>query len=183
VNTIRAFLVFLAIVFISSCNRVSLEQCTSVNNEAINLSGQNVMLMWLAPDCPLCQTYSSEFIDLSNSMADQIECYAVLPGNHYSQEEIRHFQDSFGFSLPIIHDVTYKLTKKFNISVTPEFLLIDSTFKVKYQGKFDDWATDLGQKKLKPTKFYLKDAVTSFINKSPIQTSFIPPVGCTIELD
>ncbi|MFT5723301.1 MAG: thioredoxin-related protein [Bacteroidia bacterium] len=176
-------LIGLIIISFVGCADVQTGRYVTANQNVVSLENRNVALMWLAPDCPLCQTYSSDFIMLSQTFSSQVSFYGVLPSNQYTNAEIQHFVDSFGFDIPIILDETYELTKRFNATVTPEFILIDSSFTVQYQGKFDDWATDLGQKKLKPTAFYFKDALQSFTAGQPVLNRYVEPIGCVIELD
>ena len=131
----------------------------------------------------MCQLYSTSFCELAASSTKDISFYGVLPGNHYGEEEIRHFKDSFAFNLDIIADKDYGLSKKLSATITPEFFLLDSGYQVLYSGKFDDWATDLSQKKLKPSAHYFKDAIQAFSNGTKIEIDHVDPVGCTIEYD
>ncbi len=174
---------FALVCFTLGCQSKLPDSWKTTNNETINLKGKNKAFMWLAPDCPLCQTYSSEFIALNGSYNSEISFYGVIPGNHYNTNEISHFQDSFGFDLPILLDEHFSMTKHYKVKVTPEFLLVDANDKVLYRGKFDDWATDLGQKKIQPSEFYFKNALQAFRDGSPVSPSFVEPVGCIIEID
>ena len=152
------------------------------NGSSHNLENQPVVLMWLAPDCPLCQTYSTEFVRMADSFPD-LQFLGVLPGNLYSKEEVNYFVDSFQFDKPILVDADFKLTKKMGVTTTPEFLVLDNNLSIRYQGKFDDWATALAQKKPKPTEHYFKDALTSFMAGETIKTQYTEPLGCLIEFD
>lgn len=107
----------------------------------------------------------------------------VLPGDLYTMDEVNHFVDSFQFDKPILVDTDFKLTKRLGVTTTPEFLILDKGLGVKYQGKFDDWATGLAQKKPKPTEHYFKDALTSFTAGETIKTPYTEPLGCLIEFD
>lgn len=148
------------------------------------MSSPGVVCMTMTPDCPLCQTYSTEFVKLANEWSRKgLKFYAILPGEIYSDEEIRHFQDSFQFDLPVIVDKEYELVKQLGATVTPEFFLLDSTMAIKYQGKYDDWATGLARKKPKPTKFYLAQALEQFYNGQTVTTAKTEPLGCLIEMD
>ncbi len=149
----------------------------------VDLAEKKVALMWLAPDCPLCQAYSTRFTELAAVSALDVSYYGVLPGAHYSQEEIEHFKDSFAFDLEIVTDPDYRLSRKLGATVTPEFFLLDTGYQVIYSGKFDDWATDLSQKKLKPTAYYFKDAIEAFSQGKHVAINHVDPIGCTIEYD
>ena len=173
----------LIVLIVSGCGSPERNILTTTKGNKINLSEQNTVLMWLASDCPLCQTYSSEYRDLASNYNSNLQFVGVLPGNWYTSEEMNHFIDSFHFDIPIVEDKDFYLTKRFNAIVTPEFVLIDTNLNVQYQGKFDDWATGLAQKKTKPQKFYLINAIDNFLNNQPIIPDYVEPVGCTIEMN
>lgn len=178
----KSLFYLLTFVLFGCGNTVSTE-LISRDGLKIDLTKQNTVLMWLAPDCPLCQTYSSEFLALDSLYRSHFQFVGVLPGNLYSTDEIDHFVDSFHFDLPIVMDDKYLLTKKYQVSVTPEFILLDTNLKIQYQGKFDDWATGLAQKKVKPTQFYLKNALNQFAASQNVSPNYVEPVGCLIEVD
>lgn len=139
------------------------------------------VFMVLAPDCPLCQTYSTEIVKLSNATSSNLEFYGIMAGGDYSHQEIKHFVDSFQFEIPILMDKWYDLTKQLRATVTPEFFLVDSLGQTVYSGKFDDWATGLAQKKIKPTQFYLQDAIEAYTLGKSIKVTRTEPIGCVLE--
>ena len=165
---------------LSACTRF--DAVVDVNGSTHNLENEPVVLMWLAPDCPLCQTYSTEFVLMADSFPG-LRFFGVLPGDLYSSAEVDHFVDSFHFRMPILLDSDFKLTKKLDVTTTPEFLILDNGLNLKYQGKFDDWATGLAQKKPKPSEHYLEDALKAFSAGKPIETAYTEPLGCLIEFD
>lgn len=180
-NRYRAILILFCLFI--SCNPSNKSDWSTTNNEIVKFSGKPAAFMWLAPDCPLCQVYSSEYIKLAKQYSQELTFYGVLPGGHYLSKEIQHFQDSFEFNLPIIVDDNFELTKKYGVTVTPEFVMIDSIGEILYQGKFDDWATGLGQKKTMPSKFYFNNALQSMAERKTIEPNYVEPVGCFIEMD
>ena len=171
----------MVLMFSMSCTD-TLETST-IDGKKVDLSKGKSALVWLAPDCPLCQSYSASFVELKNQYGDQISFYGVIPGNYYSKNEIDFFIDSFAFTPDIIADKDFKLTQSIGATVTPEFFLLDSGMQVKYRGKFDDWATDLSRKKLKPTKHYFKNAIEALSIDSPISIQSTTPIGCVIEFE
>ena len=177
-------LVFLLILFgLIGCGPKETLTFTDFSGAPINLnSSANKAIMILAPDCPLCQTYSTEFSHLADSFATlSMQFYGALPGSDYTDKEITHYQDSFQFDLPILLDPNFVLTKKLSAIVTPQFFIVDSNFTVLYKGKLDNWATGLAQKRQKPTKFYLKDALSALAIGEAIRVKETPAIGCVIE--
>ena len=148
---------------------------------SINLDAKAYALMFLAPDCPLCQTYSTEFVKLSKTAS--IPFYGVFTGDLYTDQERKHFIDSFAFDLPILKDYDWAFAKSLDARTTPEFFIMSTSGAVMYRGRFDNWATNLAAKRTKPTEFYFADALQAFEHHEEIQIKETEPLGCVIEFD
>ncbi len=173
---------FVVLIFGASCSKSAFNtQFETTAGKTVDIGGHNSVLMFLTPDCPLCHLYTSEFAKLSEKYADDVMFYGVLPGSLYSKKEVEHFVDSFNCSFPIIVDKHFDLTDHLGATTTPEFIVLDSTLQTIYQGKMDDWAIDLGQKKVAPTTFYLESAIKQFLSNEKVVEPFVAPVGCAIE--
>ncbi|MBI1307152.1 MAG: redoxin domain-containing protein [Bacteroidetes bacterium] len=170
----------IAILF-SSCSKSIILQDTQENSHQIPSSeSKGTVLMFITPDCPLSHAYTFNFKELANDFPNYAY-YAVLPGEHYSKNELRHFADSFHFNIPILLDKKYELTHNLKATITPEFFLLDNSGNIKYQGAFDNWAITLARKRIKPNRFWLKNAVRQFSKDSTIVISKTEAVGCVIE--
>ena len=67
------------------------------------------VLVFLNPECPLCQSYTREIKQLQIVYNDQIYSYGILPGSSYSQEEMDSFLNVYELPLEIIYDHNYNL--------------------------------------------------------------------------
>ena len=139
------------------------------------------VLVFLNPECPLCQSYTREIKQLQIIYNDQIDFYGVLPGSSYSQQEMDSFLNVYELPLEIIYDHNYNLVNDLKASITPEVYLIDENNKVQYQGLIDNWLGELGRKRQFVSQYYLKDAIESFINGEEIRIKKTKAIGCFIE--
>ena len=139
------------------------------------------VLVFLYPECPLCQSYTREIKQLQIMYNDQIDFYGILPGSSYSHQEMDSFLNVYELPLDIIYDYDYSLVKELMASITPEVYLIDENNKVQYQGLIDNWLGELGRKRQYVSQYYLKDAIESFINGEEIRIKRTKAIGCFIE--
>lgn len=137
--------------------------------------------MFIAPDCPLSQSYALTFHQLLDSFSNNFEGYMVLSGNDYSTTEQELFLDSFAFGSPLILDKDYQLANYLGATVTPEVFMLDTANELLYSGKIDNWAIGLARKKIRADSFYLKWAMQAYVNNEPISIKRIEPIGCVLE--
>jgi thioredoxin-related protein len=175
-----------SIIFIlsllSSCTNKN--EFISTNGEAIDLmnpSKKGSVCMFISPDCPLSHLYAQPLMSLEETYGNQFTFFAAVPGLLYSSEEVTHFIDSFKFKIPVVVDSTYELTERWNAEITPEIFVTNANGKILYSGSIDNWAIDLSQKRLKPTKFYLQEALEAITHDESIPLSKTQAIGCSIE--
>ena len=138
------------------------------------------VIMFIAPDCPLCTTLSKPFQELLPKDRNY-QFFGVISGQYYSPEEINMFAVETPFSIPIFRDYNYDIARKYQISVTPEFLVINKKGEVIYQGMIDDRIEELGRYKQQWKKHYLQDALDSLKKGSNPSIKKTTPVGCSLE--
>lgn len=136
--------------------------------------------MFIAPDCPLCKTLSTPFSELSEKYED-IQFLAIYSGKHYEPMELNMFATETKLKPRIFRDYTYEVANQLGATVTPEFLLLDSSARILYQGMMDDRILALGSYKQQWNKHYLGDAIDAILaGKTPI-TDKTEPIGCVLE--
>ena len=170
----RLIIFFSVLILLISCNGND-SLSTIFNDKHVKV------LVFLNPECPLCQSYTREIKQLQKMYNDQIDFYGVLPGSSYSQQEMDSFLNVYELPLEIIYDQNYNLVNDLKASITPEVYLIDENNKVQYQGLIDNWLGELGRKRQFVSQYYLKDAIDSFINGEEISIKKTKAIGCFIE--
>ena len=138
------------------------------------------VLMFIAPDCPLCMTLSTPFSELSEKYTD-IQFLAIYSGKHYEPMEINMFATETKLKPRIFRDYDYEVAHQLGASVTPEFFFIDSSANILYQGMMDDRILELGSYKQQWDEHYLVDAIEAVIAGKEVVLKKTEPIGCVLE--
>ena len=144
-------------------------------------SGKKLSLfIFLSPECPLCQNYSTLLNSLRSLYADQVDQYGVIPGASYSTKEVRTFEQKYRIIFPLLIDHSKKFTNYLQATVTPEVILLGPKDELLYKGAIDDLLQDLGKRRLKATKNYLQDAIEASLHNKVVPVNQTKAVGCLI---
>jgi thiol-disulfide isomerase/thioredoxin len=138
------------------------------------------VLMFIAPDCPLCMTLSTPFSELSEKYTD-IQFLTIYSGKHYEPMEINMFATETKLKPRIFRDYDYEVAHQLGASVTPEFFLIDSSATILYQGMMDDRILALGSYKQQWDEYYLVDAIEATLAGKEVVLKKTEPIGCVLE--
>jgi len=156
-----------------------------LQNQPVSLQqwqNKHVVFIFLSPECPLCKSYSLRINELQQEFEnDTIHFLGVVAGNFYPIEQIKHYLVKHRMKITLLLDPDFELTKALNASITPEVFVTKPGGKVVYSGAIDDWAIDLGQKRLQPNAHYLRNALISLQGNKPIVPEKTKAIGCFIE--
>ena len=141
---------------------------------------EHTVIMFIAPDCPLCMTLSTPFSELPEKYTD-IQFLAIYSGKHYEPMEINMFATETKLKPRIFRDYDYEVAHQLGASVTPEFFLIDSSATILYQGMMDDRILALGSYKQQWDEYYLVDAIEATLAGKEVVLKKTEPIGCVLE--
>lgn len=131
------------------------------------------------PDCPAAQNS----IHKINALYKKFNKYGIdfIGVNPPLNNEISNEITKAELLFITINDVNYFLCKKYKITVSPEFIIVNNKNKILYRGAIDDYYFDVGKHKSKPSTNYLEDALQSIVNKKDIKINKTKSFGCYIE--
>jgi len=138
------------------------------------------VVIFLSPECPLCQNYSLPLNALFKKYAGKVQFTGVVPGKAYSAAEVNAFTQKYHIGFPVSIDSARTLSTSLKATVTPEVFLLGPDKKVLYYGSIDNWIKDLGMQSARPTVFYLRDAIDQSLAHQPVRIPYNKPVGCLI---
>ena len=138
------------------------------------------VVVFLSPECPLCQNYTLPLNELQKKYAGKVELSGVVPGKAYSAAEVKAFTSKCHVAFPVTIDSSKNLSSSLKATVTPEVFLLGPDKKVLYHGSIDNWIKDLGMQSARPTVFYLQDAIDQSLAHQPVRIPYNKPVGCLI---
>jgi len=140
------------------------------------------VLLFLSPECPLCQNYAPTIQEIQRSFSDRsVSFYGIVSGEFYSRKDILKYKLKYDLNFPILLDPEIKLAEELGASITPEAVVITANNKVIYTGAIDNWAISLGQKRIQASAHYLSDAIGNHLDGKKINPKKTEAVGCFIE--
>lgn len=141
-----------------------------------------LVLVFLSPECPLCQAYSLTLRNLFEEYNDKsIEFVGVVSGKWFKFDDIQLFQKKYKLPFQLILDTTKTLSQKYNARITPQAIVVSSLDSVLYSGRIDNWMYELGKKRKKPTETSLKNALDDILHTGKVKVPETLAIGCFIE--
>ena len=167
----------------SGIGKLTLTQLNGEPFETEQLQTDSATVIFiLSPECPLCHDYAYTFRTMQEEFSAQgIRFVGVFPGEFFSASQIRMYCSRYMLNFPMLLDPGYKLIHQLGANTTPEAILLNKKGQTIYQGSIDNWAYEVGQKRLEPTEHYLRDALQAFQQGSPVPLTRTKAVGCLIE--
>ena len=172
----RGLLLLIVPLLIAGCFMISSNPVSQL------LEGKRAgVFVFLAPDCPLSQNYTSTLNELRNQfMAAGIEFFGVFAGP-FATEGSEEFVTTYKIGFPVEKDSDFRITDFFGATTTPQAFVVDATGHTLYDGAIDNRAPELGQFRTVITENYLRDALQSVIDEKDVAIRKTTPVGCFIE--
>ena len=140
-----------------------------------------VVLVFLGPECPLCQRYGPTLKTLFAGRGEGVEFYGVVAGASHSRKDAIGFAKEYELPFPLLFDVTCELAARFKPTHVPEAFVLTPELTVAYRGRIDDWYIALGKPRAAVTSHDLKDALTAVREGKKPVTGKTEPVGCFFE--
>lgn len=141
---------------------------------------QYLVIVFLSPECPLCQNYTAVLDKLAGVYKGKIALYGIIPGKSYSTVQAEKFRTDYHIGFDLLFDRHFQLSRLLKATTTPEAFLINRKNEVLYTGLIDNWAASLGVQRTVVTKHYLSDAIDASLHHLPANPHSTRPVGCLI---
>lgn len=169
-----------------SCNKTSNLEISNLNHTSSTLQNQlssnYTVLVFLSPECPICQGYSTTLNNLNLEYSKSgIKFIGLVPGDGFSSDTIKYYQAFYKINFDLFIDNQKLATNKFHALTTPHCFLINNKMEIIYEGLIDNYAADVGVKRQVVTEHYLRDAIESTLQQKEIAVKKTKPIGCFIE--
>jgi hypothetical protein len=129
-------------------------------------------------DCPIANRYAPEIQRLRDAHVVDAAFWMVYPDKKETAEVIREHQREFRLTLPVLRDADRRLTKRAEVSITPEAAVFDAKGRLVYHGRIDNWFEDIGRARPAATTHELADAIAAALSGHPQTLPNAPAVGC-----
>jgi thiol-disulfide isomerase/thioredoxin len=139
-----------------------------------------VVLVFVRTDCPISNRYAPLLQKLSEKYRGQAEFWLVYPDRAETPSQIKAHLQGYHYSIAALRDTDHTLVRRAHATITPEAAVFDSSGRLLYHGRIDNWYEDIGRSRPAATKHELDDAITSAIAGKLIQPDHASAVGCYI---
>jgi hypothetical protein len=143
-------------------------------------AGKLRLFIFLSPECPLSQNYTSVLNNLDATFAGELQMVGIIPGKTYRQSEVDSFIKKYKITYPLFIDPSLDLSHYLKASVTPEAILLDTENHLVYKGAIDNWYKTLGRPGARATEHYLRDAIEANSRHQQPTIKRTTAVGCLI---
>jgi thiol-disulfide isomerase/thioredoxin len=153
---------------------------TSLKAVAKKTEAKAIVVFSLNTSCPLLRKYVPALQRLEKewrAQGVQIVGVDAVPAD--TMNDIRSFAHDFELPFPILQDSDQALVNALNLTMTPEFAVLDSDLKLRYRGALDDQYTTTRQLKA-PQNEYVKDAVKSVLASETVALKETIAEGCPL---
>jgi thiol-disulfide isomerase/thioredoxin len=174
----------LVMLVVSSAGAWSQQTTIDLNGRTIDPlsvdSGKVVVLVFLRRDCPVSARYAPSIQQISKRYANRARFWLVYPDKSETAQDIRKSVEEYGYHLPVLRDPEHALVELSHVQITPEVAVFDRERHLVYDGRIDDWYTDLGRARSAPTTHELEDAIRAALAGEALTQKEVRGVGCYI---
>lgn len=139
-----------------------------------------VVLLFVRTDCPISNRYAPFLQKLSEKFRGKAEFWLVYPDRAETAPQIKAHLRDYHYSIAALRDTDHSLVRRAQATITPEAAVFDSSGRLLYHGRIDNWYEDFGRSRPTATTHELDDAITSAIASKLIYPDHANAVGCYI---
>ena len=137
--------------------------------------------VFIRSDCPISNRMAPQIRELYTAFHPQgVDFYLIYVDPREKPDSIRDHLREYEYPCAALRDPEHTLVAKTKVTVTPEAVVLDREWKIKYRGRINDQFEDFGKSREVPTKHDLRDAITSTLDGKPVAEPVTKAIGCYI---
>jgi len=141
-----------------------------------------VVFEFLSTECPIANRFQPELKRLDLEFSPQgVRFVSIYPNLGETAEGIRQHRAEAAFSGEAGRDLRQELVNRWNITVTPEVVVLAADGALIYRGRVNDQYAGLGQGKPAPTRHDLEESLREYLARGVAKGISTTPVGCRIQ--
>jgi thiol-disulfide isomerase/thioredoxin len=139
-----------------------------------------VLIFYLA-HCPISQKLTPEINRVYKEFSGKgVKFYMVHEDLTLTNREVATEAKTYALLPPVIIDKWRTQQKLSNVHISPEAVVYDSQFRLRYSGRISDLFYDLGKMRQKTTSRDLRDAVADVLAGKEFAMRKTEAVGCIL---
>ena len=136
-------------------------------------------VIFITTDCPIANRYAPELERLRADFEGKgVKLTLAHVDPELSDDEARAHAAQFALKAAVVVDRKHVLVRASGATVTPEAVVVDPAGHIRYRGRIDDWFTDFGKSRRKPSQHDLRDALQAVLEGRPVKNPQTKAVGC-----
>ena len=160
-------------------------ELTDIQGKKISIDAlqdrQALVMIFVTTDCPIANSYHPKLARLYREFQSQgIVFVLVHEGPNQSKEKLAKHAHEYSVPYPIVMDSDHLIANRWNVSKTPEALVLDKSDATLYQGRIDDMYQGFGKKRIHPTREDLCIALSEIVVGKEVSEPKTDVVGCSI---
>jgi peroxiredoxin len=142
------------------------------------------VLVFLSCECPMSNAYVKPLGELAARYRDRgVAVVGVNANNEESVQQVATHAKEFAIAFPILKDDDLVAAKALGVKVTPEAVVLDEKFVVRYRGRIDDGYTERMRPAPKTSRFDLATALDELLAGKVVSVPRTTAVGCPLAVE
>ena len=158
---------------------------TTTDGKPWSLHGQKAakatVVAFLATECPMANGYLPILSDVATKYSDKgVRLVGVYPDPDTTTAQLAAHAKEYKVAFPVVRDPKHVSVSALSPKVTPEVVVLDETFAVRYRGRIDDGFVGRLKQKATTTRHDLVVALDEVLTGKPVTLPETKAFGCSI---
>lgn len=141
------------------------------------------VVAFLSTECPMSNGYLPVLSDLATKYADKgIAVVGVFPDTELTADQAAAHAKEYKLSFPVFADREQVSVAALGAKITPEVVVLDDKFAMRYRGRIDDGFTARLKPKPAVTRHDLAVAIDELLAGKPVSEPETKALGCAIAM-
>ena len=145
-------------------------------------AGKANVLLFVQTDCPISNSYAPEIQRICKVYESRgVGCSLAYEDVKVDAAAVRkHLKDFSYGGIAATIDTSRALADRAHATITPAAVVVDTTGKVRYRGRIDNFYASLGKPRQQVTEHDLIDALDAILAGKPVPKPETEALGCFI---
>ena len=160
-----------------------LEQVCGDLLDAVTLTAQPVLVLFLCPHCPFVKHIEPEITRLQIDLGEQVRIVAICSNSTETHpqdgpEGMTVQAETWEWTFPYLADPLQRIAREFRAACTPDLYLFDAEHRLAYRGQLDSSRPGNGESL---DGQHLRAAIAALLEGLPLPEEQVPSIGCNIK--